>query len=118
MARQLKNGNYLVPHLLAFALKEYHPTVSLFVQFEQTWKPSEDARERTGHFTAIRLDNGNTLVSQTHGNKVVEFDRMVPSLGKLPTMMLAVSSKIRAAHNDLQTAIPLSVAMVRRQVFR
>ncbi|HAB16198.1 MAG TPA: hypothetical protein DCE44_07095, partial [Verrucomicrobiales bacterium] len=25
MARQLKNGNYLVPHLLAFAVKEYSP---------------------------------------------------------------------------------------------
>ena len=25
-------------------------------------------------FTAIRLDNGNTLVTLTHGNKVVEFD--------------------------------------------
>ena len=25
MARQLKNGNFLVPHLLAFAIKEYSP---------------------------------------------------------------------------------------------
>ncbi len=25
-------------------------------------------------FTAIRLDNGNTLVDLTHGNKVVELD--------------------------------------------
>ena len=25
MARQLKNGNFLVPHLLAFAVKEYSP---------------------------------------------------------------------------------------------
>src|SRR5262249_1511265 len=25
MARQLKNGNYLVPHLLAFSVKEYAP---------------------------------------------------------------------------------------------
>ncbi len=29
MARQLRNGNYLVPHLLAFALKEYSPEVQL-----------------------------------------------------------------------------------------
>ncbi|MBK8778524.1 MAG: hypothetical protein IPO25_14420 [Saprospiraceae bacterium] len=26
-------------------------------------------------FTAIRLDNGHTLVSLTHGNKVVELDK-------------------------------------------
>lgn len=26
MARKLANGNYLVPHLLAFKVKEYHPS--------------------------------------------------------------------------------------------
>ena len=28
MARKLPNGNYLVPHLLAFAIKEYDPSVA------------------------------------------------------------------------------------------
>jgi hypothetical protein len=74
MARQLKNGNYLVPHLLAFAVKEYTPEGKV-VQVLRT-----DLAELGGRppenwpFTAIRLDNGNTLVSLTHGNQVVELD--------------------------------------------
>lgn len=74
MARQLKNGNYLVPHLLAFAIKEYRRdgTVASVLRTDLDaigGRPAEN-----WPFTAIRLDNGNTLVSLTHGNKVVEFD--------------------------------------------
>ena len=74
MARQLRSGNYLAPHLLAFAIKEYTPKGEI-VRVTKT-----DLDELGGRgaenwpFTAIRLDNGNTLVSLTHGNKVVEFD--------------------------------------------
>jgi hypothetical protein len=74
MARQLRNGNYLVPHLLAFAVKEYTPE-GLVVRTIRT-----DLEELGGRpaenwpFTAIRLDNGHTVLSLTHGNKVVEVD--------------------------------------------
>ncbi|MBL8819640.1 MAG: hypothetical protein JNL58_26680 [Planctomyces sp.] len=74
MARQLRNGNYLVPHLLAFAVKEYSPDGRV-VQTLRTDLESIGGRPAENWpFTAIRLDNGNTLVSLTHGNKVVEFD--------------------------------------------
>lgn len=73
MARQLKNGNFLVPHLLAFAVKEYTPDGQV-VQTLRTDLPELGGRPAENWpFTAIRLDNGNTLVSLTHGNKVVEF---------------------------------------------
>jgi hypothetical protein len=75
MARQLRNGNFLVPHLLAFAVKEYTPagqvTHTLRTDLESIGgRPAEN-----WPFTAIRLDNGNTLVSLTHGNKVVELNQ-------------------------------------------
>ena len=74
MARKLANGNYLVPHLLAFAVKEYSPTGQI-VQTIPTDLPELDGRKAENWpFTAIRLDNGNTLVNLTHGNKTVEFD--------------------------------------------
>jgi hypothetical protein len=74
MARQLKNGNYLVPHLLAFCLKEYRPDGQI-VRLIRTDLPAIGGRPAENWpFTAIRLDNGHTLVSLTHGNRVVEFD--------------------------------------------
>lgn len=83
MARKLPNGNYLVPHLLAFAVKEYTPEG----QVVQTFKTDlDELGGRAGEnwpFTAIRLSNGNTLVTLTHGNKVVEFDRKGTVVWKL-----------------------------------
>ncbi len=74
MARQLRNGNYLVPHLLAFAVKEYAPDGRV-VNVLRTDLPELGGRPAENWpFTAIRLDNGHTLVSLTHGNKVVEFN--------------------------------------------
>jgi len=74
MARKLKNGNYLVPHLLAFAVKEYQPDGTV-VNIFRTDKEDLGGREAENWpFTAIRLKDGNTLVTLTHGNKVVEFD--------------------------------------------
>lgn len=74
MARQLRNGNYLVPHLLAFAVKEYTPEGKV-VRTLRTDLPTIGGRPAENWpFTAIRLDDGHTLVSLTHGNKVVEFD--------------------------------------------
>lgn len=74
MARQLRNGNFLVPHLLAFAIKEYSPSGEV-VQIFKTDVDSIGGRPAENWpFTAIRLDNGNTVASLTHGNKVIEFD--------------------------------------------
>ena len=73
MARKLPNGNYLVPHLLAFKVKEYDP-VGNVVNVIATDLPELGGREaRNWPFTAIRLSNGNTLVNLTNGNKTVEF---------------------------------------------
>jgi hypothetical protein len=74
MARKLTGGNYLVPHLLAFSVKEYSPSGNLVKTFK-TDLPELGGREAENWpFTAIRLANGNTLVTLTHGNKVVELD--------------------------------------------
>ena len=74
MARQLRNGNYLVPHLLAFAIKEYTPEGKVVATFPTDAADLGGRAAENWPFTAIRLDNGNTLTSLTHGNKVVEFN--------------------------------------------
>lgn len=70
MARKLANGNYLVPQLLDKVVREYTP------EGEIAWeaKTPEDPPE-SWPFTAIRLENGNTLSTCTHGNHVIEFDK-------------------------------------------
>ena len=74
MARKLKNGNYLVPHLLGFAVKEYEPNGNVVKTFATDLKSLGGREAENWPFTAIRLENGNTLVTLTHGNKVVEMD--------------------------------------------
>ncbi|MCK0146767.1 hypothetical protein MWU78_14010 [Arenibacter sp. F26102] len=74
MARKLSNGNYLVPHLLAFAVKEYQPDGKVVNVFNTDLEDLGGREAENWPFTAIRLDNGNTVVTLTHGNKVVEFD--------------------------------------------
>jgi len=74
MARQLRNGNYLVPHLLAFAVKEYSPAGKIVRVFKTDLDELGGRKAENWPFTAIRLDNGNTLMSLTHGNKVVEMN--------------------------------------------
>src|SRR5439155_7751894 len=74
MARQLRNGNYLVPHLLAFAVKEYSPDGMVVRVFKTDFEELGGRKAENWPFTAIRLDNGNTVVSLTHGNKVVELN--------------------------------------------
>ena len=69
MARKLANGNYLVPHLLDFIVREYRPDGSTAWEFRTPEEPKE-----CWPFTAIRLENGNTLVNLTHGNRTVEVD--------------------------------------------
>ncbi len=74
MARKLPNGNYLVPHLLAFKIKEYTPAGEV-VREIPTDLPELGGREiHNWPFTCIQLENGNILANLTHGDKTVEFD--------------------------------------------
>lgn len=75
MARKLPGGNYLVPHLLAFKLKEYTPTGEVVSTIATDLEELGGRPAENWPFTAIRLENGNALVSLTHGNKVVEFEK-------------------------------------------
>jgi hypothetical protein len=74
MARKLSNGNYLVPHLLAFQVKEYSPTGKIVRTIKTDLAELGGREAENWPFTAIRLESGNTLVNLTHGNKCVEFD--------------------------------------------
>jgi putative membrane-bound dehydrogenase-like protein len=74
MVRKLSNGNYLAPHLLAFAVKEYDPTGKIVRVIPTDLEELGGRAAENWPFTAIRLENGNTLVNLTHGNKSVEFD--------------------------------------------
>ncbi len=74
MARKLPNGNYLVPHLLAFAVKEYQPDGKVVKVFKTDLEELGGREAKNWPFTAIRLENGNTLVNLTNGNKIVELD--------------------------------------------
>ncbi len=74
MARKLANGNYLVPHLLAFKVKEYDATGRVVNSLATDLEALGGRQAENWPFTAIRLENGNTLVNLTHGNKTVEFD--------------------------------------------
>ncbi|WP_273565305.1 hypothetical protein [Maribacter halichondriae] len=74
MARKLENGNYLVPHLLAFAVKEYTPEGKIVNSFSTDFEDFGGREAKTWPFTAIRLESGNTLVTLTNGNRVVELD--------------------------------------------
>ena len=74
MARKLANGNYLVPHLLAFKVKEYRPDGTVVDEIKTDLAELGGRAAENWPFTAIRLANGNTVVNLTHGNKTVEFD--------------------------------------------
>lgn len=74
MARKLKSGNYLVPHLLAFKVKEYTPKGEVVEEFPTDMDDLGGRKAENWPFTAIRLENGHTLVNLTHGNKTVELD--------------------------------------------
>lgn len=74
MARKLANGNYLVPHLLAFKVKEYDATGKVLREIKTDLEELGGRKAENWPFTAILLDNGHVLVNLTHGNKTVEFD--------------------------------------------
>jgi outer membrane protein assembly factor BamB len=74
MARKLPNGNYIVPHLLAFAVKEYKPDGTVVRTIRTDLEELGGREARNWPFTAIQLKGGNLLVNLTNGNKTVEFD--------------------------------------------
>ena len=77
MTRKLANGNYLVPQLLDRVVREYTAKGEVVWEFKT---PDEPADAKTGApkdswpFTAIRLENGNTLITCTHADMVLEVD--------------------------------------------
>jgi hypothetical protein len=72
MLRILPNGNYIAPHLLDFAVKEYEPDTGKVVN---TFPTDDRGRgKRDWPFTAIRLKDGNTLIGCTNGNRIIEVD--------------------------------------------
>ncbi|MGC6427901.1 MAG: hypothetical protein ACON5H_13025 [Akkermansiaceae bacterium] len=74
MARKLPSGNYLVPHLLAFKIKEYKPDGTVVNEIKTDLPELGGRKAKNWPFTAIRLENGNTVANLTNGNKTVEFD--------------------------------------------
>ena len=70
MLRMLPNGNYLAPHLLDFAVKEYDPATGKVLRSFAT--DDRGRPKRDWPFTAIRLENGNTLIACTNGNRIIE----------------------------------------------
>lgn len=74
MARKLDGGNYLVPHLLAFKVKEYTAAGQVVNEFRTDLDELGGRQAENWPFTAIRLPGGGTLVNLTHGNKTVELD--------------------------------------------
>ena len=74
MARKMPNGNYLVPHLLAFTVKEYKPDGTVVRTIRTDLAELGGRKERNWPFTAIRVGDGKILSNLTNGNKCVEFD--------------------------------------------
>jgi len=72
MLRVLPNGNYIAPHLLDFAVKEYDPDTGKVLRTFPTDDRGRDKRDWP--FTAIRLKDGNTLIGCTNGNRIIEVD--------------------------------------------
>ena len=72
MLRLLPNGNYIAPHLLDFAVKEYDPATGKVVRTLAT--DDRGRAKRDWPFTAIRLKDGNTLIACTNGNRIIEVD--------------------------------------------
>jgi outer membrane protein assembly factor BamB len=70
MARKLPGGTYLVPQLLDQVVREYAVDGKVVWEVKTPAEPKE-----CWPFTAIRLPNGNTLATLTHGAQVVEFDK-------------------------------------------
>ncbi|MFT7302921.1 MAG: outer membrane protein assembly factor BamB [Akkermansiaceae bacterium] len=75
MARKLPNGNYLVPHLLAFAIKEYTPKGEVVRTIKTDLEELGGRPKKNWPFTAILLEDGKVMANLTNGNKTVIFDK-------------------------------------------
>lgn len=73
MARKLLNGNYLVPHLLNFAVFEYDAKGNVVSKIDTTVPGDAEKKIHSWPFTAIRHHKGQTLVCCTNGNRVVDY---------------------------------------------
>lgn len=74
MARKLPNGNYLVPHLFAFQVKEYAPDGTIVRSIKTDLEQFGGREVHNWPFTAILLPDGNIHANLTHGNKIAEFN--------------------------------------------
>jgi len=74
MARKQPDGHYLVPHLLAFAVKEYDGDGNVVRRLATDLPELGGRAAENWPFTAIALPSGHLLVNLTHGNKIVEMD--------------------------------------------
>ena len=75
MARKLPDGNYIVPHLLGFAIKIYKPDGTVIRTIKTDLEELGGRQAKNWPFTAIVLPNGNILANLTNGEKTVEFDQ-------------------------------------------
>ncbi len=75
MARKLDDGTFLAPHLLDFAVYHYSSDGKVLGKLDTTVAGDPERRIHTWPFTGIRHGKGNTLVSCTNGNRVVDFDK-------------------------------------------
>ncbi len=59
---------------MAFKVKEYTPEGKVVKVFPTDMSDLGGREAKNWPFTAIRLDNGNTVICLTNGNKVIEVD--------------------------------------------
>lgn len=89
MARRTPEGNFIVPHLLAFAVKEYRPDGSIVRSFS-TDRPELGGRAAEAWpFTAIDVGDGRLLVNLTHSNQSVVLDKSAQIVWKLDNQDVA-----------------------------
>ena len=74
MARKLPDGTFLVPHLLDFAVYHYDQAGKVISKLDTTVPGDTNHEIHSWPFTAIRHGNGQTLVTCTNANRVVDFD--------------------------------------------
>ncbi|MFT7543030.1 MAG: hypothetical protein ACI9K5_004013, partial [Gammaproteobacteria bacterium] len=74
MSTKLKGGTYLVAHRLMPFAKEYDREGKVLMTMRTDGAALGGSEARNGTFSALRLSNGNTLITCTTGNKVVELD--------------------------------------------
>ncbi len=75
MGRKLSNGNYLVPHRIMPFAKEYDKKGQIVQTFRVDLPELGGSEAANGTFSAIRLENGSTVITCASGNRMVVFDK-------------------------------------------